>query len=93
MTTLPAWSVVPFGALLACIALLPLRAPHFWESNRNKAVVSGALALVFAAWLAAFDSAYAAAALSHAALDYVSFMAMVGALFGQRVGLRVGPHP
>jgi len=81
VTTLPAWSVVPFCALLACIAILPLRAPHFWESNRNKAVVSGGLALAFAGWLAWFEGAFASAALMHAALDYVSFMALVGTLF------------
>ena len=40
---LPLWSVVPFGLMLLCIAVLPLVAGHFWESNRNKALLSMAL--------------------------------------------------
>jgi Na+/H+ antiporter NhaD/arsenite permease-like protein len=41
----PGWMVVPFVALLAAIALLPLLRPtaHWWESNYNKALVSGGL--------------------------------------------------
>src|SRR5262249_57713638 len=37
-------SVAPFAALLLCIAVLPLLAPHFWHSNRNRALVSLGLA-------------------------------------------------
>ena len=34
------WSVVPFALLLLAIAVLPLVAGHFWERNRNKAIVA-----------------------------------------------------
>ena len=36
---MPLWSVAPFGLLLLCIAVLPLVAGHFWDSNRNKALL------------------------------------------------------
>src|SRR5207253_178213 len=49
---LPLWTVVPFAALLLCIAILPLAAPHWWEHNTNKGIVAGALALLIAAYLA-----------------------------------------
>jgi hypothetical protein len=35
--------VAPFAALLLCIAVVPLAAPHLWEMNRVKALVSLAL--------------------------------------------------
>jgi Na+/H+ antiporter NhaD/arsenite permease-like protein len=69
--------VVPFVLLLACIAVLPLFAHHFWENNRNKAIVSGLLALPIGIWL----SLNASELLLHSALEYVSFIALLGALF------------
>ena len=35
----PLW-IAPFAILLIGIAVLPLAAPHFWEPNRNKLLVS-----------------------------------------------------
>lgn len=69
--------VIPFVLLLAGIAVLPLFAPHFWEKNRNKAIVSGVLALPIGVWL----SLNASELLLHSALEYVSFIALLGALF------------
>jgi Na+/H+ antiporter NhaD/arsenite permease-like protein len=37
---LPMWTVAPFVILLLGIAILPLAAHHFWESNRNKLIFS-----------------------------------------------------
>ena len=37
-------SVVPFVVLLLAVALLPLLITHWWHTNRNKALVSAALA-------------------------------------------------
>ncbi|MBI4601167.1 MAG: sodium:proton antiporter [Planctomycetes bacterium] len=44
----PLWSFAPFVLLLLVIAVFPLvhRLAHFWERNRNKLLVSLALALV-----------------------------------------------
>ncbi|OGQ21890.1 MAG: hypothetical protein A3I05_00450 [Deltaproteobacteria bacterium RIFCSPLOWO2_02_FULL_44_10] len=36
---IPFWSVIPFIVLLLIIALLPIIAPHFWESNRHKSIL------------------------------------------------------
>jgi Na+/H+ antiporter NhaD/arsenite permease-like protein len=43
---LPLWSVAPFALVLLAIAVMPLVAPHFWEHNRNKAVLIGALFVI-----------------------------------------------
>ena len=46
MTTLvapPVWTVGPFVVMLLAIAIGPLAAPHWWESNRNKLLVSAVL--------------------------------------------------
>jgi hypothetical protein len=37
--------VMPFLALLLSIAILPLAAPHFWESNSRKLTLSALLGL------------------------------------------------
>jgi len=78
---LPLASLVPFALLLLAIAVLPLAAPHWWESNRNKGIVSGALSLPFAAWLVLAHGAAGAHEIHHAVLDYLSFMALLGSLF------------
>ena len=86
---LPLWTVLPFAALLGCIAVLPLRAPHFWESNRNKVLVSTGLALAFAAPLVVVYGDAATRELTHALLDYVSFLSLLGALFTISGGIYV----
>ena len=40
---LPTASVMPFVLTLLGIAVIPLRWPHLWESNRNKALFSAVL--------------------------------------------------
>lgn len=74
---LPVWSVLPFALVLLAIAILPLAAGHFWEHNRNKALVTAALALPVAVWLGASHLE----ALLHTGLEYVSFIALLGALY------------
>ncbi len=53
---LPLWSALPFVLLLLSIALLPLIAPHFWEKNRNKALVSALFGIPVALYLATWVS-------------------------------------
>ena len=74
---LPAWSVLPFAALLLCIAVLPLVAPHFWEKNRNKGILAALLGVPVAAWIATLQPWLVV----HAAREYVAFILLLGALF------------
>ena len=82
----PAWlGVVPFTLLLACMAILPLWAPRFWEHNRNKALAAALTASPVVVWLLATN----ARALEHSALDYVSFVCLLGSLFVVSGGVHV----
>jgi Na+/H+ antiporter NhaD/arsenite permease-like protein len=74
---LPAFSVLPFVATLLGIAVIPLRWPHFWESHRNKAIFSAALGVPVALSVAWLDPSV----VLHTALEYVSFIVLLGALF------------
>jgi len=71
-----AWAL-PFAGLLLSIAVLPLAAPHFWESNLRKL---GVCALLGAPVLALYWRAHPTM-LVHAASDYVSFIVLLGGLF------------
>lgn len=73
----PILAVAPFALLLACIAFLPLVAPHHWERNAVKAGATALLALPLAAWLAGTSPH----ALSHALGEYASFLVLIGSLF------------
>ena len=77
---LPVWSVTPFALMLVGIAVIPLAWPHFWEPNRNKALVSSALGIPVALYVGRHD----AAIVGHTALEYVSFIVLLGALFPSR---------
>ena len=67
----------PFVAFLLCIAVLPLAAPHFWDSNRNKLIVAAVLGVPVVVLYALHDPAV----LLHSVRDYVSFMILLGSLF------------
>jgi Na+/H+ antiporter NhaD/arsenite permease-like protein len=75
--TLPFWSIAPFALMLLGIALIPLRWPHFWESNANKGVVSAVLGVPVGFYVLTHDPHL----LWHTALEYVSFIVLLGALF------------
>ena len=86
---LPIWTVLPFVALLLAIAILPLAAPRFWESNRNKAVVAGLLALPVAIYLVSAHGAAGVHELIEKAKEYVSFIVLLTALFVVTGGIYV----
>ncbi|CAN5809935.1 sodium:proton antiporter [soil metagenome] len=76
--TLPTpWMVLPFMALLLCIALMPLFAAHFWEHHYPKVAVG--LGLFTAAYY--ILSLHHPDAVMHAMTEYLSFMALIGSLF------------
>jgi Na+/H+ antiporter NhaD/arsenite permease-like protein len=74
-------TVAPFVVLLLCIAILPLLAPHWWESNRNKGIVVLLLAAPLAVYLAAAWGEAGIHELEEKGKEYVSFIVLLGSLF------------
>ncbi len=75
--TLPLGAVIPFVGLLLSIALLPLRAPRFWESHKNK----GLVAFLWSLPVAAYFLLNAPHELLLSLKDYASFLLLLAALF------------
>ncbi|HEY6553221.1 MAG TPA: sodium:proton antiporter [Vicinamibacteria bacterium] len=69
--------VAPFALLLLAIAVLPLFAAHFWESNLRKAGLCAVLGLPVL-WLYLTRNP---GALVHTAFDYASFILLLASLF------------
>src|SRR3954447_22837355 len=80
-TATPAWAVAPFVAYLLSIAAIPLFLGHFWEKNRNKLIFALVLSAPVVAYLLAREAGGGGAQLLRTGIDYVSFMALLGALF------------
>ena len=72
----PVW-VAPFALLLLGIAVLPLSAAHFWESNLRKLGVCAVLGLPVL-WL---YLRHHPEGLVHTASDYVSFIILLASLY------------
>ncbi len=75
--SLSLWAVVPFVGLLLSIALLPLRAPHFWESHKNK----GLVAFLWSLPVAVYFLFHMPHELVLSMKDYASFLLLLTALF------------
>ncbi len=73
----PVYAVLPFVLLLLAIAVLPLAAPHFWERNRNKALVAAIVSLPILAFYALNDVPRLLESLE----DYVGFIALLWSLY------------
>jgi len=74
----PAWYTgIPFVVVLLLIAVMPLAAPHFWDKNRNKAIIMAAISLPMLYYLVSDLRPE----LWHTAHDYVSFIILLGSLF------------
>ncbi len=87
--SLPLWSVTPFALLLLAIAILPLTAPHWWESNRNKALLSVILGVPMAVWMGMLDLHH----LGEVAEEYSSFILLLGALYVIAGGVKIEGAP
>ncbi|MGB4137523.1 MAG: sodium:proton antiporter [Microbacterium sp.] len=74
------WSIIPFGVLLLCIAVLPLipATSHIWERNTAKLAVALACGLPIAIW---FIAAGHGADIADAVVEYVQFIMLLLALF------------
>lgn len=73
--TVPVWSVTPFVGILLCIALIPLINGAWWHHNFTK------VSFAFFAPMVVYDFFLYAPALGHTAIEYISFIALVGSLY------------
>lgn len=74
------WSLIPFAAMLACIALLPVltRTAHWWESRRHQMFVSLLLGVPVTVWLLLVVGKEP---LTATVIEYVQFIALLFALY------------
>ena len=83
------WTLVPFVGLLLAIAILPLVAHHWWENDRNKALVAALFALPIGAYLVLAFGAAGVANLIEKGEEYVSFILLLASLFVITGGIHV----
>ncbi|MDR0592880.1 MAG: sodium:proton antiporter, partial [Bifidobacteriaceae bacterium] len=78
--SLPVWSMLPFLALLACIAVLPLipATAKRWEGNGFKAIIALALGLPVGAWVWLAEDPHL---VQHAMSEYAQFIVLLASLF------------
>ena len=78
--TYPWWSLLPFVAMLACIALLPIipKTSHWWEKESSQLTVALALGVPTTIWM--FVKA-GTSPLIATSVEYVQFIALLFALF------------
>ncbi len=76
----PTWAIAPFVLYLLLIAILPLLVGRFWEHNRNKLLVASLLSAPVVFYLFRVRVG-GGALLLQTGTDYVSFIALLGALF------------
>src|SRR6059036_24291 len=86
---LPLASALPFVALLAAIAVLPLVAPRWWHPNRNKAVIAVVVSLPVLWQLGIALGEPGRAVLEETIHEYIGFIVVIGALFVITGGIHV----
>ena len=74
-----AWMILPFGALLATIALAPLLAADWWSRHYPKVALG--LSAVTLTYYGFFLPPAARITMGHTAHEYLSFIALIGSLF------------
>src|SRR5437773_24154 len=79
------WIILPFGVLLAAIALAPLSCPGWWSRHYPKVAYS--LGLVTVLYYAVV--LHAGHRLLHAAHEYASFIILIGSLFVVSGGIHI----
>lgn len=76
---IPLWLLAPFALMLGCIALMPFVHAHFWETYYpDIAFVLGGTVVGY--YLLSFGSV-GWHAMTHAALEYFQFIALIGSLY------------
>jgi Na+/H+ antiporter NhaD/arsenite permease-like protein len=81
----PLWSMLPFIIMLLSIALLPLAAPNFWASNRNKMILSVVVSIPVLVLVMNSQPRL----LAHSMQDYASFIILLGSLFVISGGIHI----
>lgn len=82
------WMILPFGALLIIIALAPLLCADWWGRHYPKvALALGAVTLSYYLFVLGGDARATAA---HTAIEYVSFIALIGSLYVVSGGIHIG---
>ena len=75
------WTVIPFTAMLLAIAMMPIFAPHWWERNLNKTVLTSLLALPIAAYVIVAWGHSGVELIADKVKEYLSFMVLLATLF------------
>ena len=79
------WMMLPFGLLLGTIALAPLLCPKWWARHYPKvALALGGVTLAYYLF-----GLHANSRVLHVAHEYVSFIALIGALFVVSGGIHI----
>lgn len=79
LESIPLWASIPFAIILLFIAIGPLFFHHWWESNKNKLIVSLVLGIPVAIYLIANGLTHN---LTHQMFfDYIPFIILLGSLF------------
>lgn len=87
--TIPVWGLLPFVAMLLCIAVAPLvpALAHHWERPRNQLVVALALGVPVALWMILGGEP---SSVVHAGFEYFQFISLLLALFVVSGGIHLG---
>lgn len=89
---IPVWILIPFVAMLLCIAVAPLFFEKQWEKNLNKLSVSMVLGSVVAIWMVANNTAenhFTHHLIHQMVYDYIPFILLLTALFVVTGGIKV----
>jgi Na+/H+ antiporter NhaD/arsenite permease-like protein len=78
--SLSVFLAIPFIIMLGCIAVLPLFAEKFWESNKNKLIVSLVLGIPTAVWMIFVEGL--GTHIEHSVIfEYIPFIVLLGGLY------------
>ncbi len=87
MIDIQAWTLIPFVVMLLMIAVTPLVAGEFWESNKNKLICTLVLAVPTAIYLVCAGLGHE---LAHQMLgDYIPFIILLLSLFVVTGGIQI----
>jgi len=75
------WTLVPFALMLLGIAILPLASGHWFDRNRNKAIVAAVLGIPTVVYLLVAFGGDGLRLAGKTAGEYVSFILLLFALF------------